>query len=70
MIATDRQSDILNRLRAVHRSCPDMRLGQLLATVAMLGEDTTGQSLWDLDDDELLAAVERFASDLARRADA
>ncbi len=47
-----------------------MRLGQLLATVAMLGEDSTGRSLWDIEDDELSAAVERFASDLARRADA
>ena len=44
-----------------------MRLGQLLATVAMLGEDSTGRSLWDIEDDELAAAVERFAGDLARR---
>jgi len=47
-----------------------MRLGQLLATVAMLGEDTTGRSLWDIDDDELAAAVERFAKDLSRRTEA
>ena len=70
MSVTNRQSDVLHRLEEVHRSCPDMRLGQLLATVAMLGEDATGRSLWDIDDDELLAAVERFASDLARRAHA
>ena len=67
MIALDRQSDVLHRLQEVHRSCPEMRLGQLLATVAMLGEDSTGRSLWDIEDDELSAAVERFASDLAGR---
>jgi hypothetical protein len=66
MIALDRQSEVLHRLQEVHRSCPEMRLGHLLA---MLGEDSTGRSLWDIEDDELSAAVERFASDLARRAD-
>ncbi len=61
---------LMSRLDEVHRLCPDMRLGQFLATVAMLGEDATGRSLWDIDDDDLAAAVERFASDLARRAEA
>ena len=35
----------------------------------MLGEDTTGRSLWDIEDDELAAAVERFAGDLEQRGD-
>jgi hypothetical protein len=48
MIALDRQSDVPRRLREVHRSCPEMRLGQLLATVAMLGEDSTGRFLWNI----------------------
>jgi hypothetical protein len=47
-----------------------MRLGQFLATVGMLGEDTTGRSLWDIEDQDLSAAVESFASDLSRRTDA
>jgi hypothetical protein len=33
----------------------------------MLGEDSTGRSLWDIEDDELAAAIERFAGDLSRR---
>jgi hypothetical protein len=70
MIALDRHSEVLRRLQEVHRSCPEMRLGQLLATVGMLGEDSTGRSLWDIEDEELAAAVERFAGDLARRSDA
>jgi hypothetical protein len=70
MIAIDLQSNVLHRLEQIRRLCPEMRLGQLLATVGMLGEDSTGRSLWDIEDDELLAAVERFASDLSRRADA
>jgi hypothetical protein len=69
MITLDRHSEVLHRLAEVHRSCPEMRLGQLLATVGMLGEDSTGRSFWDIEDDELAAAVERFASDLASRSD-
>ena len=67
MIATDTKSEILQRVNELRRLCPDMRLGQVLATIGMLGEDTTGRSLWDLDDEELAAAVERFAQDLKRR---
>ena len=67
MITVDARADLLHRLDEVRRLCPDMRLGQLLATVGMLGEDTTGRSLWDMDDDQLAAAVERFAKDLSER---
>lgn len=69
MIALEQRSGVLHRLEEVHRSCPEMRLGQLLATIAMLGEDSTGRSLWDIEDEELSVAVERFANDLARRTD-
>jgi hypothetical protein len=30
---------------------PDVRLGQLLAHLGFLGEDQTGRSLWDIDDE-------------------
>ena len=67
MIAIEVQSRVFHRLEDLQHLCPEMRLGQLLATVAMLGEDSTGRSLWDIEDDELAAAVERFAGDLSRR---
>ncbi len=70
MIELDVRSSVLSRLEEVRRLCPEMRLGQLLATVGMLGEDSTGRSLWDIEDDELAAAVGRFAGDLSRRTDA
>jgi hypothetical protein len=70
MIALDPQADALQRLRQVHRLCPDIRLGQLLATIGMLGEDATGRSSRDIEDEDLSAAIERFAADLARCAEA
>jgi hypothetical protein len=67
MTAVDLPAKLLHRLDEVRRLCPDMRVGQFLATVAMLGEDDTGRSLWDIEDDELAVALERFARDLSRR---
>ena len=58
---------VLERLAEVRERCPEMRFGQLLATVGLLGEDETGHSLWDIEDTEFAAALERFAADLARR---
>ena len=67
MIAADTRTSVLQRLDEIRRLCPEMRLGQMLATVGLLGEDTTGRSLWDIEDEELAVALERFADDLARR---
>ena len=67
MIAAKIQTSLLHRLDEIRRLCPEMRLGQLVATLGLLGEDATGRSLWDLEDEELAAALEKFADDLARR---
>lgn len=58
---------LLERLGQVRAQCPDLRLGQLLAIVGELAEDETGLSLWDVDDADFAAALERFATDMARR---
>jgi hypothetical protein len=59
---------MLGQLGQVRRCCPEMRLGQLLATIGMLAEDETGHSLWDVEDADFAAALARFAEDMARRA--
>ena len=46
---------------------PDIRLGQLLAHLGFLGEDETGRSLWDIDDEQLLAVMYRHRAELAGR---
>jgi hypothetical protein len=70
MTALDLQDRLLQRLDEVRRLCPEMRIGQFLATVEMLGKDDTGRSLWDIEDEELATAVERFAQNLSRRSGA
>lgn len=58
---------MLQSLSELWERCPDMRLGQLMATLGLLAEDTTDRSLWDIEDEELLGVIERFREDLSRR---
>ncbi len=67
MTATDIRTGIIERLRQLHQLCPDMRFGQMLATIGELADDETGHGLWDVEDDQLAAAMDRFADDLRNR---
>ncbi len=46
---------------------PDVRLGQLLAHLGFLGEDQTGRTLWDIDDEQLLAVLHHHRGELVAR---
>ena len=58
---------ILKKIEQVQVQAPDLRFGQLIAIVGELAEDETGLSLWDVDDTDFAAALDRFAGDLAKR---
>jgi hypothetical protein len=45
----------------------DVRLGQLLALIGLLGEDQTGRNLWNIEDDEFLATLNLHKSQLLAR---
>ena len=45
----------------------DVRLGQLLAHLGFLGEDQTGRTLWDIDDEQLLAILYHHRDELKGR---
>lgn len=49
------QREALDVLAEVCDLSPDVRLGQLFAHLGFLGDDQTGRSLWDIDDEQLLA---------------
>ena len=67
MTTANRMEHILAQLDEVRVRCPELRFGQLIATIGMLAEDETGHSLWDVEDTDFAAALERFAADMARR---
>jgi hypothetical protein len=67
MIRVQTGVDLSDLIEEVLRLCPELRIGQMIATIGMLGEDATGRSLRDLDDSEFFDAFERFLTDLRNR---
>jgi hypothetical protein len=66
-MTTPTQAEALAVLAEVLALSPDVRLGQLLAHLGFLGEDRTGRTLWDIDDEQLLAVLYRHRGELAAR---
>jgi hypothetical protein len=64
------QREALTLLAELCEHSPDVRLGQLLAHLGLLGEDQTGRSLWDIDDEQLLAVMRHHRDELSHRATA
>ena len=51
------QQELLTILGELQEYCPDVRFGQLIANLATLARGPDIESIWDVDDDELLAAA-------------
>jgi hypothetical protein len=64
---TELSQTLVARLSELQALCPDMLFGQMMATLGLLAEDDPGRSLWDVEDDQLLAVIARFRQDLLRR---
>ncbi|MBI1829978.1 MAG: hypothetical protein HYR84_00845 [Planctomycetes bacterium] len=61
------QREALSVLAEVVDLSDDIRLGQLLAHLGFLGEDQTGRSLGNIDDEQLLAVLYHHRGELAAR---
>jgi hypothetical protein len=66
MISTT-QREALAVLADLCELSSDVRLGQMLAHIGFLGEDQTGRSLWNIDDEQLLAVLYHHRAELAAR---
>jgi hypothetical protein len=62
------RDEILSRLARLSELAPDMRFGQLIANLAFMAAGPWDQTLWDLEDDQLLGAIRQFEADLSQRA--
>jgi hypothetical protein len=58
---------ILEQLGDVRARCPELRFGQLIAIIGELAQDETGYLLWDIEDADFAAALQRFSTDIGRR---
>ncbi len=59
--------DILLELALLSESAPDLRFGQMLANLAFLAAGPWNETLWDLEDEQLLAAIRQQLADLSAR---
>lgn len=61
------RQEILRELQRLSELAPEVRFGQLVANLAFLAAGPWDQTLWDLEDEQLLAAIQQHLSDLAGR---
>ena len=66
MIQPTRQR-LLDVLTQLCDKSPGVRFGQLLAHLGFLAQDRGGPGLWDVEDRDLLAAMEQHLAELSRR---
>ncbi len=63
----NRPVDLLTRLGELRRALPEMRLGQLIANLAVVARGSEPGAVWDMEDEELLAAVNWQLAELRSR---
>ncbi len=51
------EQELFARIAELKEAMPAMRLGQLIANMAVVARGTEPGAIWDLEDHELLAAV-------------
>jgi hypothetical protein len=66
MIESTRQ-EILVRLARLSELAPDLRFGQLIANLAFMAAGPWDQTLWNVEDEQLVGAIRQMESDLSRR---
>jgi hypothetical protein len=66
-MTSEAQRQTIAALGEVWALAPDLRLGQLLAHLGLLGEVHVGKGLGDIEDDELTAILARHKAELSAR---
>jgi hypothetical protein len=61
------RTELLARLGDLSLACPEMRFGQLIANLAVVARGIEPSAVWDMEDEELLAAVNWQLVELAAR---
>lgn len=67
VMSQNTRNEALAVLAELAALAPEVRLGQLMAHIGFLSQDQIERSLWDVEDDELLAVLHRHRSELRVR---
>lgn len=66
MNSTERD-ELLETLRELTAAAPDVRFGQLVQNLAYLARGPANESVWDVEDEELLRAARRQLAQLRQQ---
>jgi len=53
------RQQLLQVLAELSELCPEMRMGQLIANLATVAKGATAEAIWDVEDEDLLAAARK-----------
>jgi hypothetical protein len=67
MTNSELKQEILRVLSELVEHCPDVRFGQLIVNLSCIARGPTPEAVWDLEDDELLAASKSHLENYERR---
>lgn len=61
------REEILRSLSRLSELAPDVRFGQLIANLSYLAVGPTNEAIWDMEDEQLLEAIQQNIDDLSKR---
>jgi hypothetical protein len=64
------RQELLRVLAELSDVCPEVRLGQLIANLSYLARELSNESIWDVEDEELLDAARKHLQEWRARRDA
>ena len=67
MTNSELKQEILRALSELVEHCPEVRFGQLIVNLSCIARGPIPESVWDMEDDELLAAAKSHLGDYERR---
>jgi hypothetical protein len=59
--------EVLRLLEELSETCPEYRFGQMIANLAMVARGDADGAIWEMEDEELLAAARKHLSDWNER---
>jgi hypothetical protein len=65
---TGHRQEILQLLERLSELTPEVRFGQLIANLSYLAVGPTSEAIWDMEDEQLVAAIRKHIADLSDRA--
>jgi hypothetical protein len=66
-MSTSERTELFEVLRELSEFCPDLRLGQLIVNLSYKARGMANESIWDMEDEELLTAARKLTESLKTR---